>query len=215
MSTQYSQGGETSPGTSQSGTGAGAGGGRGPLSGTGSSSSSSSSSASDLNFGSARSDYGDEAYGGTLNEEGSGGAGYDDFSEGREAGASDRAASPGRSLRKSMRGGGGSRAGAGYGLGDAGTGLALLAGIVTGAALMYFLDPQQGGGRRALLRDKFTGLSNDATDILGKATRDLSNRAQGLIAEATKAVGLGQGESGAEGSRQGQSGSSSSQQAGA
>jgi hypothetical protein len=115
--------------------------------------------------------------------QGLGGDGYDDFSEGRR----DRG-SRGESGVRSSRGARG-----GYSLGDAGSsGLTLLAGMVIGATLMYLLDPQQGGRRRALLRDKFIALSNDASDTLGKTSRDLRNRAQGVIAETTRALGLGQ-----------------------
>ena len=42
--------------------------------------------------------------------------------------------------------------------------LRLLGGIGLGAGLMYFLDPQQGRRRRALVRDQFTHLSREACD---------------------------------------------------
>ncbi len=141
--------------------------------------------ASDFNLGSARSDYGDLAYGGSLDERGLGGKGYDDFDEGRERAMPGRSSSSARKGRRSARTGG-------YTLASTGsTGLTLLAGMVAGAALMYFFDPQQGGRRRALMRDKLVKYSNDTADVLGKTSRDLRNRAQGLIAETTKAMGLG------------------------
>lgn len=59
---------------------------------------------------------------------------------------------------------------------------------------MYFLDPERGRTRRALVGDQLTALTNDAQDALGKASRDLSNRAFGLYAETRKAV-TGSGES--------------------
>src|SRR5215210_2959677 len=40
-------------------------------------------SANEMNFGSARSDFGERAYGGTLDATGQGGAAVDDFAEGR------------------------------------------------------------------------------------------------------------------------------------
>ncbi len=64
------------------------------------------------------------------------------------------------------------------------TGLMLLCGIGLGAALMYILDPSQGRRRRALLRDKLVGATNKAGDVIGKTSRDLRNRAQGVIHEA-------------------------------
>ena len=63
------------------------------------------------------------------------------------------------------------------------TAIALLSGIGVGAALMYILDPDRGGRRRALIRDKVVRASNATQDYMGKMSRDLSNRAQGLVAE--------------------------------
>lgn len=186
MSTQYTSGGETNQSTGGSQNAAEGGG---------------QSASAGLNWGSARSDYGDQAYGGSLDEQGLGGNSYDDFSEGRRDTGSRGEASMRGSRTRSSR--------AGYSLGDAGSsGLTLLAGMVIGATLMYLLDPEQGGRRRALLRDKFIALSNDATDTLGKTSRDLRNRAQGVIAETTKALGLGQAGSDAGGTSSAQGGTS-------
>jgi hypothetical protein len=66
----------------------------------------------------------------------------------------------------------------------------LLVGICLGAGLMYLLDPDRGRRRRALLRDKFVGLSNDVGDAVSKTARDLRNRAQGVVAETSKALGI-------------------------
>jgi hypothetical protein len=66
--------------------------------------------------------------------------------------------------------------------------IAFLAGVGTGAALMYFLDPDRGGRRRALIRDKAVGLTNDARGAINAASEDLSNRAYGVYAETSKAV---------------------------
>ena len=63
------------------------------------------------------------------------------------------------------------------------TAVALLSGIGVGAALMYILDPDRGGRRRALIRDKVVRASNATQCYVGKMSRDLSNRAQGLVAE--------------------------------
>ena len=67
---------------------------------------------------------------------------------------------------------------------------AFLCGLSFGAALMYFLDPQGGGRRRALVRDKATSWAHQAEDYADKTARDLSNRATGLAHEARKAVGM-------------------------
>jgi len=66
--------------------------------------------------------------------------------------------------------------------------LTFLAGLGSGAALMYFLDPNRGRRRRALVGDQITSLTNDAQKAFGKKQRDLSNRAKGLWAETRKAV---------------------------
>lgn len=188
MSTQTGNRGEAME--RATGAGAGMGGNGGSTSGTGA-----HGASPDLNMGSARSDYGENAYGGSLDEQGLGGAGYDDFDEGRgdtEGGVIDGGGTP--VLRSATSSTGGRTKGRGYSLGDTGnTGLTLLAGIAIGAGLMYLFDPEHGGRRRALLRDKLMSLSNDATEALGKTSRDLRSRAQGVIAETTKAMGLGGG----------------------
>ena len=66
----------------------------------------------------------------------------------------------------------------------------LLCGMAAGAALMYILDPERGRRRRALLRDKVVGLSNDLGEAASGRARDLRNRAQGVVAEAGSALGL-------------------------
>jgi hypothetical protein len=62
--------------------------------------------------------------------------------------------------------------------------MSVLAGAALGAGLMYFLDPDRGGRRRALVRDRAASVLHDTTDALGKAGRDLRNRARGAVAEA-------------------------------
>jgi hypothetical protein len=62
--------------------------------------------------------------------------------------------------------------------------LAILGAAAAGAAVMYIFDPDRGGRRRALIRDKAVGLSNDAKDAIDKKSAHLRNKAQGLIHEA-------------------------------
>ena len=64
---------------------------------------------------------------------------------------------------------------------------ALIGGLGLGAALMYLFDPDRGRRRRALIRDKAEGAANKAGDYAGKMSRDLRNRAYGLVAE-TKSI---------------------------
>ena len=62
-------------------------------------------------------------------------------------------------------------------------GAALVGGVGLGAALMYFLDPDRGKRRRALVRDKFEAAGNKASDYAGKMGRDIRNRTYGMVAE--------------------------------
>ncbi|HEX9943885.1 MAG TPA: BON domain-containing protein [Thermoanaerobaculia bacterium] len=63
-------------------------------------------------------------------------------------------------------------------LGSAG----LAAGL--GAGLMYLLDPQGGGRRRAVARDKTVSALKKGGETARKTSRDLGNRTKGLVAEA-------------------------------
>ena len=75
--------------------------------------------------------------------------------------------------------------------------LALLGGVGAGALAMYYMDPERGRRRRALIRDQAIGLSNDVQQgVTGKA-RDLSNRAKGMMHEA-KSLTSGQSSMGTE-----------------
>ena len=65
-----------------------------------------------------------------------------------------------------------------------------LCGAALGAAVMYFLDPQGGRRRRAVVRDKAVSYANQVGDYADKTARDLGNRATGLTHEARKAVGV-------------------------
>lgn len=58
-----------------------------------------------------------------------------------------------------------------------------LGGIGLGAGLMYILDPDRGRARRATARDKVRSAVNRTGRAVGRSSRDLSNRARGLVAE--------------------------------
>ncbi|HZS08757.1 MAG TPA: hypothetical protein VFD58_28235 [Blastocatellia bacterium] len=60
----------------------------------------------------------------------------------------------------------------------------VLGGVGLGAALMYVLDPDRGSARRAYARDKFTSAVNKTGTAISSKSRDLSNRARGVMAEA-------------------------------
>lgn len=53
--------------------------------------------------------------------------------------------------------------------------------FVLGATAMYFLDPQQGRRRRAVLRDRLASSMARLDDAMNVARRDLRNRTQGLL----------------------------------
>ncbi len=67
-------------------------------------------------------------------------------------------------------------------------GVALLAGLGTGMAAMYFFDPQHGRRRRALLRDQLVKWSRITGETLDGQVRDLRNRSVGLAHEVRKSV---------------------------
>ena len=60
-----------------------------------------------------------------------------------------------------------------------------------GGLLVYFLDPDTGRRRRALVKDRVVNLAKEADQAIGKASRDLSNRARGTVAEARSLLPLG------------------------
>jgi hypothetical protein len=64
----------------------------------------------------------------------------------------------------------------------------LVPGLALGAGAAYFLDPQAGGRRRALVRDQVVHWRRRATDAIDVATRDFANRARGLVAEMRGAL---------------------------
>jgi hypothetical protein len=61
--------------------------------------------------------------------------------------------------------------------------LRLFGAMGAGAALMYFLDPNTGGRRRALVRDQVVHAAHKTGDAVDATSRDLSNRARGVVAE--------------------------------
>jgi uncharacterized membrane protein len=61
-----------------------------------------------------------------------------------------------------------------------------LTSLALGATLMYYLDPQAGRRRRALLRDQFAHAGRILREGRRVTARDIANRACGLWAEATR-----------------------------
>jgi uncharacterized membrane protein len=59
-----------------------------------------------------------------------------------------------------------------------------------GGLLVYFLDPDTGKRRRALMKDRSVSFVKDADRAIGKASRDLSNRARGAVADARSRLPL-------------------------
>jgi uncharacterized membrane protein len=57
--------------------------------------------------------------------------------------------------------------------------------IGLGAGLMYFMDPEQGARRRAMVRDKANSFVNDIDVSIEKALEDTRNRARGVLSEMT------------------------------
>ena len=72
--------------------------------------------------------------------------------------------------------------------------LGILGALGAGAVLMYLFDPERGRTRRALVRDKAVGMSNDAKDAFEKKAKHLSNRAKGFVHDAKSLVPGGPGE---------------------
>ena len=60
--------------------------------------------------------------------------------------------------------------------------LTLLAGLGIGAALMYFLDPDRGRRRRALVRDQAARASRVTGRELAQRAQNAKNRAQSTVA---------------------------------
>ena len=68
----------------------------------------------------------------------------------------------------------------------------MLAGAAAlGALTMYFFDPERGHHRRSVCMDKLSSAAATALGAAESTTRDLSNRARGVLAEAKSAVAGG------------------------
>jgi hypothetical protein len=66
--------------------------------------------------------------------------------------------------------------------------LRVLGALGIGALAMYFYDPVSGRRRRALLRDQLVHARHEIGDYAEGTTKDLRNRAYGLVAEARSLV---------------------------
>jgi uncharacterized membrane protein len=61
----------------------------------------------------------------------------------------------------------------------------LLTTIGLGAGLMYFMDPQHGNRRRAMVVDKANSFVNSIDESMDKALEDTRNRTRGVLSEMT------------------------------
>jgi len=59
----------------------------------------------------------------------------------------------------------------------------VLLGAALGAGIMYLVDPDGGRRRRALLRDQLVSAGHKTSDAVGATSRDVTNRARGVVAE--------------------------------
>jgi len=64
-------------------------------------------------------------------------------------------------------------------------------GVLLGAGLMYIMDPSRGRRRRARVRDKGARAWQRSAQFMGKAGRDLGNRAREGFAEAVSQLKSG------------------------
>ena len=60
--------------------------------------------------------------------------------------------------------------------------LAFLMGLSLGSCVMFVLDPDRGGRRRALIRDRLVSAAHETHDAVTGATTHLGNRATGKLA---------------------------------
>jgi len=61
--------------------------------------------------------------------------------------------------------------------------LSVIGGVTGGLGLMYFLDPDHGRRRRALVRDQMVHAAHKTGDAMDATSRDIANRARGAVAE--------------------------------
>jgi uncharacterized membrane protein len=64
----------------------------------------------------------------------------------------------------------------------------MLNGLLLGAGLMYYLDPDRGRRRRAMVRDRLVHYGHKADHAVDTAARDMRNRAVGIAHEARSRV---------------------------
>ena len=69
-----------------------------------------------------------------------------------------------------------------------GTLFRIAAAFAAGAAAMYYLDPETGRRRRAMVRDRSVAARHDLEDFASDATRRASNRLQGAAARTRSRV---------------------------
>jgi len=62
-------------------------------------------------------------------------------------------------------------------------------GLGLGAGLMYLADPEKGRRRRSVARDKARSALRESGEAIDKASRDISNRARGVVSEAKSLLG--------------------------
>jgi osmotically-inducible protein OsmY len=65
---------------------------------------------------------------------------------------------------------------------------AFVAGAASGAAAVYFLDPDSGNRRRAVTRDKATSTANKAAGQAAGQAKAATQRAKGAVHDATPSV---------------------------
>src|ERR1044071_2997841 len=61
--------------------------------------------------------------------------------------------------------------------------LSVIGGVTAGLGLMYFLDPEQGRRRRALVKDQMVHAAYRTGDAVDATSRDIANRARAAVAE--------------------------------
>lgn len=61
--------------------------------------------------------------------------------------------------------------------------LRVLTTAAAGAGLMYLLDPERGRRRRAIVRDRLVRAAHRTGDAVDATSRDVGNRARGVVAE--------------------------------
>jgi osmotically-inducible protein OsmY len=66
--------------------------------------------------------------------------------------------------------------------------LRVLSAVAAGAAAVYLFDPDGGRRRRALVRDKLVHAAHRTGDAVETTSRDVTNRARGVVAELRGAL---------------------------